>query len=376
MDVSVIIPLFNGAQWIRQTLESVFCQSLYPKEVVVVDDGSEDESPEIVKSFPGVRLLHNSHKGVHFARNLGLQNVTASLIAFIDQDDLWHPNHLEILSSILEQNPECPAAIGSCLSFKSEENLVFSSPKMKPERFDPWQHFPINLVPTPSTVVMRRSALDAIGGWATHFIGGADVHLWLKLSASHALILNRDVTVGYRYVDNSYSIFLRLQQIHNYFEAITAACDNALSYRLTIRSPDPDAEFLKKRLRILKPIAGILKGTVNSELLLLKVSALALEVSLQDESQAFIEAVCNNTFFWFLVPSLCTGSVEQRHKFLSNLLESWPKNADKTRQIVFLRAKRIVSIWIFLKYVQSNPLQLRRWPILVDVVRSRIYRRI
>lgn len=374
MDVAVIIPLFNGARWIRQTLESVFCQSLYPREVVVVDDGSEDESPDIVKSFPEARLLRNPNKGVHFARNFGLHNVTAPLIIFLDQDDLWHPDHLKILSSILEQYPDCPAAVANSLSFKSEENLVFSSPKIKPESFDPWQNFPINFVPAPSTVLIRRSALDALGGWTTNFIAGADVHMWFKLSASHALIINRDVTVGYRYVDNSYSILLRLQKIQNYFEAITAACDNALSYRLTIRSPDPDAELLKKRLKILKPIAGILKGTINSELLLLKVSALALEVSLQDESQAFIEAVCNNTLFWFLVPSLCTGSVEQRHKFLNNLLESWPKNAYKTRQIIFLRAKRIVSIWIFLKYVQSNPLQLRRWPILVDVVRSRIYR--
>ncbi|MGV2387642.1 MAG UNVERIFIED_CONTAM: glycosyltransferase family 2 protein [Microcystis novacekii LVE1205-3] len=134
MDVAVIIPLFNGSQWIRQTLESVFSQSQPPREIVVVDDGSEDEYLEIVKSFSGITLLRNPDKGSHCARNFGLQHTTAPLVAFLDQDDIWHRDHLGIMKTILEQFPQSPACVANCAHFY-EDSLNFPSPVLNPQFF-------------------------------------------------------------------------------------------------------------------------------------------------------------------------------------------------------------------------------------------------
>ena len=132
MDVAVIITLFNGAKWIRQTLKSVLSQEHPPIEVVVVDDGSEDDSPDIVRSFPRVTLLRNPNKGANSACEFGFRQTKAPLVTFLDHDDIWHPSHLRILSSILEQNPECSAAFSPCRLFTSDDSLVFPPPKFDP----------------------------------------------------------------------------------------------------------------------------------------------------------------------------------------------------------------------------------------------------
>ena len=109
MEIAVVIPLYNGERWIRQTLDAVAAQTLAPREVVVVDDGSTDASPSIVADeYPDVRLVHQSeNSGPNAARNRGLRETTAEAVAFLDQDDLWHPEHLRILYSVLGENPNC-----------------------------------------------------------------------------------------------------------------------------------------------------------------------------------------------------------------------------------------------------------------------------
>lgn len=370
MDITVIIPLFNGAPWIRQTLESVFAQSQPPLEIIVIDDGSTDKSPEIAQSFPRVRLLYNPNKGSQFARHFGWQQTTAPLIAFLDQDDIWHPDHLKILSSLLEQHPKCPAAIASCCWFESDKSLTFSLPTAEPELFDPWQSFPINLVDTPSASLIRREALEQVGGWTTQFSLGTDAYMWFRLSIERPLIKNREVTVGYRLRNDSNSTRLRLNRVQHYFETVVAASEAVLLHQLAVK-PQGE-EHLKKRLGMLTPMTGILKAIANADRLGLQASALALEASLVDESEVFLKAACQ-MLFWFLLPSLCLASLEQRYQVL-NLLLSWPPEANQTRQVMLQRAKGIVSIWIFLKYLQRNPWQLQRWSLVTDVVRRRVRR--
>ena len=93
LDVAVIIPLYNGSKWIRKTLESVFSQTHLPKEVIVIDDGSKDDSLQIVSEFESVTLVNNPFKGANLARNFGFTQTRSPLVAFLDQDDIWHPDH-------------------------------------------------------------------------------------------------------------------------------------------------------------------------------------------------------------------------------------------------------------------------------------------
>ena len=103
--VTVVVPLYNGAAYITETLTSIERQTLTDLEVLVVDDGSDDAGPAAVRDHPvGATLVEQSHLGVAVARNRGLALARGRWIAFLDQDDLWHPSHLERAVRWLEGN--------------------------------------------------------------------------------------------------------------------------------------------------------------------------------------------------------------------------------------------------------------------------------
>src|SRR4051794_18884275 len=110
MGIAVITPLYNGARWIESTLRSVLAQSLPAAEVVVVDDGSSDGSTAILQTYSGVTLIKkNPSKGSNTARSFGLSQTSSPVIAFLDQDDIWHPDHLRRLSAALMRDVSAPA---------------------------------------------------------------------------------------------------------------------------------------------------------------------------------------------------------------------------------------------------------------------------
>lgn len=111
MKFSVIIPCYNKAEVISLTLNSVLQQTYDNYEILVIDDGSKDDSANIVKSIghPQIRLIRQDNAGVSSARNTGIKNAEGDWIAFLDADDWWHPNYLEHLSKVYERNPAAKA---------------------------------------------------------------------------------------------------------------------------------------------------------------------------------------------------------------------------------------------------------------------------
>lgn len=104
--MTVVIPLFNGAEYIGETLTSISRQTVTDLEVLVVDDGSDDHGREVVRTHPvGAELIDQSHLGVAVARNRGLAAARGTWVAFLDQDDLWHPTHLERALAWLDAHP-------------------------------------------------------------------------------------------------------------------------------------------------------------------------------------------------------------------------------------------------------------------------------
>lgn len=104
--VTVVIPLHNGARYVAETLNSVQRQTIADIEVIVVDDGSTDDGLAIVRGHPlNPTLFEQQHLGVAVARNRGLRAARGRWVAFLDQDDLWHPSHLERLIDWLSVNP-------------------------------------------------------------------------------------------------------------------------------------------------------------------------------------------------------------------------------------------------------------------------------
>ena len=110
MKISVVIPTYNSAAVIRMTLDSVLRQTVKPHEILVLDDGSTDDTVAILNSYaPTVSVLRRSNRGVAAARNELSRLATGDLVAFLDHDDLWHPRYLEVQSRQFSRHPQAAA---------------------------------------------------------------------------------------------------------------------------------------------------------------------------------------------------------------------------------------------------------------------------
>jgi glycosyltransferase involved in cell wall biosynthesis len=113
MKVSVIIPVYNGSQYLATALESVLAQTYPLHEIIVIDDGSTDSSPDILRSYgERLRVTRQDNQGVAAARNAALQQATGDIITFIDQDDLWPAGRTEALVKALQSDPQALVAAG------------------------------------------------------------------------------------------------------------------------------------------------------------------------------------------------------------------------------------------------------------------------
>ncbi|GAB4438348.1 MAG: glycosyltransferase family A protein [Anaerolineae bacterium] len=120
--VSVIIPVYNGEQYLAEAIDSVLAQTRPPGEIIVVDDGSTDGSAEVVAAYgEPVRYLRQANQGPSSARNFGVEQAKGELLAWLDQDDLWEPDKLERQIAYLEQNKNCEAVLGRAENFISPE---------------------------------------------------------------------------------------------------------------------------------------------------------------------------------------------------------------------------------------------------------------
>lgn len=106
-DISVIIPLFNKESYIKRAIRSVISQTHPANEIIVVDDGSTDNGPAIVSAIEDhrIKLLSEENAGVSSARNHGISHAKGDVVAFLDADDEWHPNFLEVIGRLIALFP-------------------------------------------------------------------------------------------------------------------------------------------------------------------------------------------------------------------------------------------------------------------------------
>ena len=113
MKVSVIIAVYNGADRLRDAIASVQAQELTPFEIIVVDDGSTDETPVLIAEYGNaIRPLRQDHGGLSAAHNFALRQARGDVIAFLDHDDLWPPHALATLATSLQSDPTIDIAAG------------------------------------------------------------------------------------------------------------------------------------------------------------------------------------------------------------------------------------------------------------------------
>lgn len=207
--VSVIVPLYNKIAWVERTLRSIAAQTFGDFEVIVVDDGSTDGSPAVVEAFPDARfrLITQANAGPGAARNRGIAEARAGLVAFLDADDAWRPEYLEASIGILDQNPGvCSATCG----FLEHPGLRDTEPMWRARGLTPGVHRV-----TPSTgpkllthmlsfmsscsTVSRIETVRALGGFydRDRCRFGEDAMLYLKMLLTEAVHFRFDPQVEF-----------------------------------------------------------------------------------------------------------------------------------------------------------------------------------
>lgn len=186
-DVAVVIPAYNIAPLIGETLASVLRQEETALEVVVVDDGSADGTSEAVAAVPDRRidLVRSRNRGVSAARNLGLERVRAPLVLFLDGDDLLAPDALRRLRAALEAAPRAPAAFGRHAKFTdTAEGRRWIDPPPRPlPRSRTLAHLlERNFVINPGNLLCRTGAARAAGGFDPGLRMGEDWEFFCRLA--------------------------------------------------------------------------------------------------------------------------------------------------------------------------------------------------
>ena len=185
MFVDVIIPTFNRADCLERAIQSVLKQTYNNFKLYIVDDGSTDQTREILKAYandPRVRILKQVNKGVSSARNLAAINSNSPWISFLDSDDEWLPNKLEKQINFLKINT-------TCLFLHSEEiwirNGVRVNPKIKHNKnsIDLFKRSLEFCLISPSTVIMKRDLFLKYGQFDEEFIVCEDYDLWIQILA-------------------------------------------------------------------------------------------------------------------------------------------------------------------------------------------------
>lgn len=198
--ISIIIPLYNKAHQIRNTLASVLLQTYRDFELIIVDDGSTDDSIAEVQKFDDgrIRVIHQRNSGVSAARNRGIKEAKYDLIAFLDADDEWKPDYLDTQNRLAQKYPEC--SVFACnyefhnskgqitptiirkLSFKSDTGILTN-------------YFEVASISHPplwtSAVVVRKKAIESVGGFPIGIKSGEDLLTWARLAVKFKIAYNR-----------------------------------------------------------------------------------------------------------------------------------------------------------------------------------------
>lgn len=204
--VSVIIPSYNRGHLLTRAIDSVLAQSVVPSEIIVVDDGSTDDTQARLVPYAGrIRCFIQDNRGVSAARNRGLREASGELIAFLDADDVWHPLKMELQLAAFEARPDLGLLGTGQFDWPAEAFPAVGLDDPGPLIPVTWWQLAVKNHLTTSSVVARRRALDLAGGFDTMMQGPEDRDLWLRVAEVAPIAhLGRPLT-GYRIVPGSIS---------------------------------------------------------------------------------------------------------------------------------------------------------------------------
>ncbi|MDD4305789.1 MAG: glycosyltransferase family A protein [Methanosarcina sp.] len=210
------MPLYNKEPHIKRALYSVISQKVQDFEIVVVNDGSTDKSADIVKSFSDarIRLINQKNRGVSVARNRGIDEAKAELIAFLDADDEWMPNYLETILRLREKYPDAGLYATSLKTEFIDNVLIDKDKKLRkliPDEGLILNYFKVNLKDVShkdifytSSVTVPKKIFSEIGGFQTGFWWGEDIDMWGRIALKYPFAYSSQAcAIYYQNVVNS-----------------------------------------------------------------------------------------------------------------------------------------------------------------------------
>ena len=253
MKYSVIVPLFNKEQFIERTLQSVFAQTYADYELIVVDDGSTDESFNIAiqtigQDAPNRQIIRQKNSGVAAARNNGAALSKGEYICFLDSDDWWEPDFLEEIDKLITEYPDAGLYGTSFYLVKNGQQRVapigFEKGFIKGyinycQTYARTLCMPI----TSSSVTIPRAGFMATGGFKSHLTLGEDFDLWIRIAISHPVaMVNKPLANYFQDLPPSKRATRRLHnpQHHMLWN---------LDYLSNEEAANPDLKLLLDRLR-------------------------------------------------------------------------------------------------------------------------------
>jgi glycosyltransferase involved in cell wall biosynthesis len=202
--VSVIIPAYNAANFLGETLDSVLAQTYKNLEIIVVDDGSTDTTPNLLESYGDrIKVLHQTNAGQATARNTGARAAQGELLSFLDNDDLWDADKVTCQVALLRRFPDALAVYCDHRTIDDQGYTLSSSGALTHPRPSGNILRALLLGPciiTPGLVLLLRHAFDICGGFdETPLLRGhEDYALWLRLATQGAFIYSPETLVSYR----------------------------------------------------------------------------------------------------------------------------------------------------------------------------------
>jgi glycosyltransferase involved in cell wall biosynthesis len=194
--ISIIMPLFNKEKEVSRAVQSVLNQTVWDFELLVVNDGSTDKGPYVVRGIgdPRIRLIEQGNSGVSAARNRGIQEARGGIVAFLDADDEWMPDFLETILRLKQNYPSC-SVFATNYTYRDVDGS-FIPTVFRGGPHAPWEGIFVNYFEVASksdppiwssAVAVTKEAIKSIGGFPIGIKAGEDLLTWAKLALKYPI---------------------------------------------------------------------------------------------------------------------------------------------------------------------------------------------
>ncbi|HBN06322.1 MAG TPA: hypothetical protein DD434_11135 [Bacteroidales bacterium] len=199
---SVVIPLYNKEKSIGNTIQSVLNQTFQDFEIVVVNDGSTDNSLQVVENINDsrIRIINKPNGGVSSARNRGIKEAKYAWIAFLDGDDLWKPNHLSVVYQMLKSFPD-KCFFSTSFSYLGNSKLSKNAKGSDVIIIEDYFKESLNdYLVNSTTAVVNKKCFDDVGFFDINYVRGEDLDMWARIASKYQLVKSFEITSIYRLI--------------------------------------------------------------------------------------------------------------------------------------------------------------------------------